>query len=75
MFNTANTADAQMKTLENLKQDSTFELGNSRLGVIIIMTMATFVGVWGTTCLLSGLASCTSYQEICQGFITALTGI
>ena len=31
------------------------ELGNSKLGLGIIMIMAAFVGIWGVACLIGGL--------------------
>lgn len=52
-----------------------FEIGNSKLGIGVIMVMAAFVGIWGTTCLVSGLASSASIQEIGRGLITAITGM
>jgi len=51
------------------------EIGNSRFGIGIIMTMAAFVGVWGCICLLNGIAQSQSIQHIGQGLFTALTGI
>ena len=51
-----------------------FEMGNSKLGIGIIMSMAALVGVWGTTCLISGLAN-TSLQEVGHSLLTAITGI
>lgn len=52
-----------------------FEVGNSRLGIGIIMTMAAFVGFWGMACLVSGLANISSFQELGGGIITAITGM
>ena len=51
------------------------EIGNSRFGIGIIMTMAAFVGVWGTICLLNGIAQSQSIQHLGRGLFTALTGI
>ena len=51
------------------------ELGNSRLGLGIIMIMAAFVGIWGVACLIGGLASTESFHEIGSSLITAFTGM
>ena len=51
------------------------ELGNSKLGLGIIMIMAAFVGVWGIACLISGLASTGSFHEIVRSLTTAFTGM
>jgi hypothetical protein len=51
------------------------ELGNSKLGLGIIMIMAAFVGIWGVACLIGGLANARSFYEIWNALITAFTGI
>ena len=51
------------------------ELGNSKLGLGIIMVMAAFVGVWGVACLIGGLASAVNMHAVGRGLITALTGM
>jgi len=51
------------------------ELGNSKLGLGIIMIMAAFVGIWGVACLIGGLASSDSFHTIGRGLITAMTGM
>jgi len=51
------------------------ELGNSKLGLGIIMIMAAFVGIWGVACLIGGLASTESFHEIGRSLITAFTGM
>jgi hypothetical protein len=51
------------------------ELGNSRLGLGIIMIMAAFVGIWGVACLIGGLASTESFHEVGRSLITAFTGM
>jgi len=51
------------------------ELGNSKLGLGIIMIMAAFVGVWGVACLIRGLASTASFHEVGRSLITAFTGM
>ena len=51
------------------------ELGNSKLGLGIIMIMAAFVGIWGVACLIGGLASTESLHEAGRSLITAFTGM
>jgi len=51
------------------------ELGNSKLGLGIIMIMAAFVGIWGVACLIRGLASTESFHEVGRSLITAFTGM
>ena len=41
----------------------------------IIMVMAAFVGVWGLACLIGGLASTNSFQEIGRSLVMAITGM
>lgn len=56
-------------------ESTELDLGNSKLGIGIIMTMAAFVGVWGVACLIGGLASTQSFHEIGRSLITAFTGM
>ena len=51
------------------------EISNSKLGIIVIMTMAGFVGAWGFICLISGIAQSHNIQDLGRGIFTALTGI
>ena len=51
------------------------ELGNSKLGLGVIMIMAAFVGIWGVACLIGGLASADGFHEIGSSLITAFTGM
>lgn len=55
--------------------DSDLEIGNSRFGIGLIMTMACFVGVWGFLCLINGIVQSQSFHDIGRGIITAFTGI
>jgi hypothetical protein len=48
--------------------------GASQFGIGIILTLAALVGVWGVTCLVSGLAH-NGVMEMGRGFITAITGM
>lgn len=65
---------AKDRIFENEADLPKYELGNSKLGMAVIMVMAAFVGVWGTTCLISGFAS-SSLQELGRGLVTAVTGM
>lgn len=51
------------------------ELGESNLGLGIIMTVVAFIGAWGFTCLFSGLSHAASIREMGSTLITALIGI
>jgi hypothetical protein len=52
-----------------------FELGNSKLGIGVIMIMTALVGIWGVACLISGLTNSASLHEMGRGVITAFTGM
>ena len=66
--------EKEITTLENETHVTTFELGISKLGIGIIMSMAALVGVWGTTCMISGLAN-SGMHEVGRSLLTAITGI
>ena len=51
------------------------DLGNSKLGIGIIMTLASFVGVWGTICLINGIVQANNFQQLSRGLITAIIGL
>ena len=59
----------------DISEVADLELGNSKLGLGIIMIMAAFVGVWGVACLISGLASTGSFHEVGRSLFTAFTGM
>ena len=67
--------EEQVTTLTATTELEELEIGNSRFGIITIMTMAGFVGVWGCACLLSGIAQSHNIQDLGRGIFTALTGI
>ena len=50
-------------------------VGDSRLGIGVIMTLAGFVGAWGFMCLLNGIIQANNIAEIGKGLITAATGL
>ena len=65
----------QVTTLASQTEITDIEISNSRVGIIVIMTMAGFVGAWGCVCLLSGIAQSQNIQDLGRGIFTALTGI
>jgi hypothetical protein len=70
-----------MKTIEmtatgvDETKETVYEISNSALGIGVIMAMAGLVGIWGVTCIISGLASAGSVQALGRGLITAVTGL
>ena len=52
-----------------------FTVSDSRLGFNIILIMAAFVGLWGTACIISGLATLDSMKAILPTILKALTGV
>ena len=75
MYETMEITDDRIKTFEREVELPDFELGNSKLGIGIIMVMAAFVGAWGALCLISGLANSSSVQTLGRGLVTAITGM
>ena len=67
--------EEQVTTLAGSTELEELEIGNSRFGIITIMTMAGFVGVWGCVCLISGIAQSQNLQDLGRGIVTAITGI
>jgi hypothetical protein len=65
----------RVATFNNEIEVADLELGNSKLGLGIIMIMAAFVGIWGVACLIAGLASTESFHEIGRSLMTAFTGM
>ena len=53
---------------------SELEVGNSRFGIGIILVMAGFLGIWGGTCLISGISQLQSFHEVGRILYTAVTG-
>jgi hypothetical protein len=75
MYESMEIAQERVATFENKVDVAELELGNSRLGLGIIMVMAAFVGIWGVACLIGGLAGAGSFGEIGRSLITAFTGM
>jgi hypothetical protein len=75
MYNAMEITNERLATYEHEADIPNFELGNSKLAIGVIMIMAAFVGIWGTTCLISGLAKTGSVQEVGSSLMTALIGM
>ena len=75
MYESMKITRESVATYDGEVQVEDLELGNSRLGLGIIMIMAAFVGIWGVACLISGLASADSISEVGRSLITAFTGM
>ena len=58
-----------------LIETSELDVGNSRLGLGVIMIMAAFLGLWGTACIISGLATLGSLKEAGSTLLNALLGV
>ena len=52
-----------------------FEIGNSRFGLTLIMTLACLIGSWGLVCFVNGILECQSIKVLSQGILTAVTGV
>ena len=75
MYETIEATQERAATFDESIEVADLELGNSKLGIGVIMVMAAFVGVWGLACLIGGLASTNSFQEIGRGLLMAITGM
>jgi len=65
----------QVSVIDSNVDVSDLAIGNSRIGIGLIMFMAGFVGVWGGICLLNGIVQSQNLQELGRGIFTALLGI
>jgi len=75
MYDAMDITEKELPTYENESDIPSFEMGTSKLGIGIIMSMAALVGIWGTTCLISGLANTAYLHEVGRSLITAIAGI
>ena len=75
MYESMEITQERVATLDTSVEVAELELGNSRLGLGIIMVMAAFVGIWGVACLVGGLASAGSFHEVWRSLLTAFTGV
>jgi hypothetical protein len=67
--------EEHVTTLSDQAELDELEIGNSRFGIITIMTVAGFVGAWGCVCLISGIVQSQNLHELSRGIVTAITGI
>ena len=75
MYESIDITQERVATFDNTVEMAELELGNSKLGLGIIMIMAAFVGIWGAACLIRGLANAGNFHEIGRSLITAVTGM
>jgi hypothetical protein len=75
MISDQKIAKEQVTAFESNVDVSDLAIGNSRIGIGLIMFMAGFVGVWGCICLFNGIAQSQNLIELGRGIFTALTGI
>lgn len=75
MYNSLEATQERVTTFDENIEVADLELGNSKLGIGIIMVMAAFVGVWGLACLIGGLTSTNSFQEMGRSLLMAITGM
>jgi hypothetical protein len=75
MLSEQKVAKEQVAALASNAELAELAIGNSRVGIGIIMVMAGFVGIWGCLCLLNGIVQAQNIQELARGLFTALTGI
>ncbi len=75
MYESVDITQERVATFDSKSEVVELELGNSRLGLGIIMIMAAFVGIWGVACLIGGLTSAGSLGEAGRSLITAMTGM
>ena len=75
MYESMEITQERVATFDTEIEVADLELGNSRLALGVIMIMAAFVGIWGVTCLIGGLASTESFHDVGRSLITAFTGM
>ena len=69
-----NTLQKQGLGLGELDQEAIGE-GISQAGVVIILTLATLIGLWSIACLIGGMISMGGIMELGRGWLTAVTGM
>jgi len=75
MYESMEITQERVATFDSTVEVAELELGNSKLGLGVIMVMAAFVGIWGIACLIGGLANAGNIHEIWRSLITAFTGM
>ncbi|MFC1524360.1 hypothetical protein ACFL6N_06175, partial [Thermodesulfobacteriota bacterium] len=48
--------------------------GASQAGMGVILTLAAMIGIWGTACMINGIAK-GSLLEMARGYLTAIIGM
>lgn len=74
MSNIIEMVNHQVSAVEHVEKLD-LELGSSKVGYWVIMSMTAIVGIWGSVCFVSGLGSCANVAEIGKSLMTALTGL
>jgi hypothetical protein len=75
MYESIDITQERVATFDSKVEVAELELGNSKLGLGVIMIMAAFVGIWGVACLIGGMANADGFQEIWRSLMTAATGM
>jgi len=75
MMNNQKITKEQVAAFNSRVDVSDLAIVNSRIGIVLIMCMAGFVGAWGCICLINGIVQSQNLHEVGRGIITALTGI
>jgi hypothetical protein len=75
MYSTIELTEKNIASFETGTETIAREQSVPQLSIHIMMGMAAAVGVWATTCLISGLAGANTLQELGRGLVTALIGI
>ena len=52
-----------------------FVVSDSKVGIGVILALAAFVGLWGTACLISGLATLDSVKAILPTIFKGFLGV
>jgi len=73
--NSHKITEEPVATLDSRAVELDLEIGNSRMGIGMIMVMACGVGIWGCLCLINGIAQSQSLQDLGRGIFTAFTGL
>lgn len=75
MLSNQKIAKDQVSTFDNELSLVETDLGDSRIGISIILTLAGVFGVWGSISLMNGILQANSIKQIGQGLFTAITGL
>jgi len=75
MLQTTQATSDRIRVISSEVDVPRMDIGLSKFGLGVIVTMSALIGVWGVVCLVGGLGSCGSFQELGRGLITAVTGM